>query len=89
MEDRIGSLEAGKLADVIVLDRSSTTMTPFYDVYSTLVYAASAHDVRTTIIQGRVIMEDRKIQTIDATAVREQMRRLSNKIAASVAQGVQ
>jgi len=35
MEDRIGSLEAGKLADLIMLDRDSTTMTPFYDVYST------------------------------------------------------
>ena len=52
MEDRIGSLESGKLADMIVLDRDSTTMTPFYDVYSTLVYAASPHDVKTTIIQG-------------------------------------
>ena len=52
MEDRIGSLETGKLADLIVLDRDSTTMTPFYDVYSTMVYAASAHDVTTTIIQG-------------------------------------
>ncbi len=88
MEDRIGSLEAGKLADVVVLDRDSTTMTPFYDVYSTLVYAASAHDVRTTIIQGRVILEDRKIKTVDVPEVREHMRLLSRKIAASVAQGV-
>ena len=88
MEDRIGSLESGKLADIVVLDHDSTTMTPFYDVYSTLVYAASAHDVRTTIIQGRVIMEDRKIKTVNVPEVREHMRMLSRKIAASVAQGV-
>jgi 5-methylthioadenosine/S-adenosylhomocysteine deaminase len=88
MEDRIGSLETGKLADVIVLDHNGTTMTPFYDVYSTLVYAASAHDVRTTIVQGRVIMEDRKIKTVDVGQVREHMRRLSGRISA-VAEGIQ
>jgi len=89
MEDRIGSLETGKLADLIVLDRNATTMTPFYDVYSTLVYAANAHDVRTTIVQGRVIMEDRKIETVDVADVREHMRRLSRKIATAVTQGIQ
>jgi cytosine/adenosine deaminase-related metal-dependent hydrolase len=88
MEDRIGSLEAGKLADMIVLDHDSTTMTPFYDVYSTLVYAASAHDVSTTIIQGRVIMENRIIRTVDAADVREHMRALSRKITRAVAQGI-
>jgi 5-methylthioadenosine/S-adenosylhomocysteine deaminase len=89
MEDRIGSLETGKLADLIVLDRNATTMTPFYDVYSTLVYAASAHDVRTTIVQGRVIMQDRKIETVEVADVREHMRSLSRNISAAVAQGIQ
>ena len=88
MEDRIGSLEAGKLADVVVQDHTATTMTPFYDVYSTLVYAASARDVRTTIIQGKVIMEDRKIRTIGVDEVRLRMGTLARKISASVAQGV-
>jgi len=86
MEDRIVSLESGKLADMIVLDRDSTTMTPFYDVYSTLVYAAGAHDVKTTIIQGRVIMENRKVSTVDGVDVRERVRALSRRITAAVAQ---
>jgi 5-methylthioadenosine/S-adenosylhomocysteine deaminase len=89
MEDRIGSLEVGKLADVIVFDHDSTTMTPFYDVYSTLVYAASAQDVTTTIIQGRVIMENRKIRTVDVAEVREHVRMLGRRITAAVAQGIQ
>jgi len=88
MEDRIGSLEVGKLADLIVLDSQSTTMTPFYDVYSTLVYAASAHDVKTTIIQGRVVMENRKITTVNVDEVREHMRSLSRKISSVVAAGI-
>jgi 5-methylthioadenosine/S-adenosylhomocysteine deaminase len=84
MEDRTGSLEAGKAADIIVLDHNATTMTPFYDVYSTLVYAANAHDVRTTIIQGRVIMEDRKINTVNVSAVRDHVRAISCKISGAV-----
>ncbi len=85
-EDQLGSLEPGKLADVIVLDHNSTTFTPFYDVYSTLVYSASAHDVKTTIIQGRVVMEDGKMKTVEAAAVRDHVRELSRKIAAAVKQ---
>jgi len=84
MEDRIGSLEPGKLADVIVLDHNSTTMTPFYDVYSTLVYAGSAHDVKTSIIQGRIVMQDRQITTVDVPMVREHIRALSRKITAAL-----
>jgi cytosine/adenosine deaminase-related metal-dependent hydrolase len=88
MEDRIGSLETGKLADVIVIGRDATVMTPFYDVYATLVYAASAGDVRHSIIDGRLVMENGKILTLDAIDVREHVRSLSLRIAGVVAQGV-
>jgi cytosine/adenosine deaminase-related metal-dependent hydrolase len=54
LEDRVGSLEPGKLADLIVIDTSGTHLTPLYDVYSALVYAANPRDVRTTIIHGRM-----------------------------------
>lgn len=88
MEDRIGSLETGKLADVIVLGRDATVMTPFYDVYATLVYAASARDVKHSIIDGRLVMENGKILTLDAIDVREHVRSLSRRIAGVVAQGI-
>lgn len=88
MEDRIGSLEAGKLADIVVLDHNSTTMTPFYDVYSTLIYAASPASVRTTIIQGKIVMEDRKLNNIDLAETREHIRQLSRRIQAAVQQGI-
>jgi cytosine/adenosine deaminase-related metal-dependent hydrolase len=88
LEDRLGSLEVGKLADVIVLDHESTTFVPFYDVYSTLVYAASGHDVRTTIVNGRVLMEDRKLQTIDVAEVETQMHAQAQKITAAIAAGL-
>jgi cytosine/adenosine deaminase-related metal-dependent hydrolase len=73
LEHQIGSLEPGKFADLVLLSREATTMVPFYDVYSTLVYAASPRDVRTTIIAGRVILRDRKVQTVDVAEVRAHM----------------
>lgn len=85
MENQIGSLEAGKLADLIIFDHNATTFTPFYDVYSTLVYAATAQDVRTTIIQGRVIMQDRKLSRFDVDEVRAHMRALASKITVAAA----
>ena len=57
---------------------------PNYDVYATLVYGASAKDVRTTIINGRVIMEDRKVLTVDAADIKAHMRAMAAKISAQV-----
>lgn len=88
MEDRIGSLEPGKLADLIVLDGDATTMIPRYDVYSTLVYAASPKDVLSTIVHGRIVMRDRKLTTVDVHEVKAKMREIGRKIEAAVANGI-
>ncbi len=61
MAASVGSLEAGKRADIAVVSTKSTHMRPLHDVYSALVYAAWAGDVRHTVINGRVVMRDRKI----------------------------
>lgn len=85
MEDRIGTLEVGKLADIIIVDVDGTHMIPLYDPYSALVYAANPRDVRTTIIHGRVVMEDRVITTIDVAEVKRQMRVLAQQISTATA----
>lgn len=87
-EADLGSLEVGKLADVIVIDHEGTNMVPLYDVYSALVYAASPKDVRTTIIHGRIVMEDRKLLTIDAAEVKAHMRDIAGRINAAIAAGL-
>ena len=69
LERTIGSLEPGKRADLIVVDMSSARQTPLYDPISHLVYATHGDDVRTTIVNGRVLMRDRKVLTLDETAV--------------------
>ncbi len=84
----LGSLEPGKLADLIILDHNSTALVPLYDVYSTLVYAASPRDVRTTVIHGRVVMEDRKILTLNTGEVREKMRSIARRINTAIAAGI-
>lgn len=87
-EDRLGSLEPGKLADIIIVDTNSTSMVPLYDPYTALVYAASPRDVRTTIIQGRIVMKDRTLQTVDAALIRKKVREIAGRINAVVAQGL-
>jgi 5-methylthioadenosine/S-adenosylhomocysteine deaminase len=74
MADRLGSLEAGKLADVVIVDTHSTNMVPLYDPYSALVYSAGPRDVRTTIINGREVMADRKLRTVDTAKVAARVR---------------
>ena len=69
-EKEIGSLEAGKRADLIIVDMGSAHQTPVYNVYSELVYATKASDVETVIINGRIVMQNRRVLTIDERAVR-------------------
>lgn len=61
----IGSLEVGKRADLAVLSLNSAHLTPYYDVYSLLVYSALASDVVHTVVEGRVLMRDRRVLTLD------------------------
>ena len=70
LEDRIGSLEVGKRADIALIDATGAHMTPLYDPYAALVYAATPADVRTVIVDGRVVVEDRRLVTADATAIK-------------------
>ena len=87
-EADLGSLEPGKLADVIIIDHESTAMVPLFDVYSALVYAASPRDVRTTIIHGQVVMENRQLLTVDTAEVRAKMRDITRRINSAVAAGL-
>ena len=69
LADAIGSLEVGKRADLITVSMSSARQTPLYDPISHLVYATRGDDVRTVIVDGKVLMRDRKVLTLDEPAV--------------------
>jgi len=66
---RIGSLETGKLADLIVVDMDRPRQVPLFDPVAQVVYVSRGDDVRTTIVNGRVLMRDRRVLTLDAERV--------------------
>ncbi|MCW8100087.1 amidohydrolase [Streptomyces tauricus] len=68
LDDHLGSLEAGKRADLIVLDLGGPHLAPRHDPWSTLAYAARAEDVRDTLVDGRVLMRGRTLTTLDEGA---------------------
>jgi 5-methylthioadenosine/S-adenosylhomocysteine deaminase len=84
MDHQIGSLERGKRADVIIVEMSSARQTPVYDPISHLVYATRGDDVRTTIVEGRVVMRDRRVLTLDEPAVLAEARRIAETVRAAV-----
>ena len=82
MDHLIGSIEAGKQADIIVLDMSQPHLTPLYNPYSQLVYAARGSDVKTSVINGKIVMENRQLLTIDLQAVMNNVREIAAHIQA-------
>jgi 5-methylthioadenosine/S-adenosylhomocysteine deaminase len=85
MEDRLGSLQAGKRADLIVVDLSAPRLHPLYDAVSHLVYAAKGSDVRHVVIEGKVVLRDRRVTTLDEAAVLAEAERLRAQVVQSLA----
>ncbi|HSE98701.1 MAG TPA: amidohydrolase family protein, partial [Blastocatellia bacterium] len=84
MEKEIGSLETGKRADIIIVGMQSPRQTPLYNVFSHLVYATKASDVETVMIDGKVIMQNRRVLTINEPAVRARANQYRDQIRKSV-----
>jgi 5-methylthioadenosine/S-adenosylhomocysteine deaminase len=80
LEAQIGSLEVGKQADLIMIDAAQPHLAPRHDPVALLVYSAQAADVCTVIVNGKVLLEDRELKTLDPESVlaeaSEQARRL-------------
>lgn len=86
MGDRIGSLEPGKRADVIIVGMRAARQTPLYDPISHLVYVTRGDDVQTAIVNGRVLMEDRRVKTLGEAEVLREARTLAADVRAAVGQ---
>ncbi len=73
MEDKVGSLEVGKQADIIVVDVKAPNMVPVYNPYSALVYSANSANVRHSMVAGELIMKDREMVTVDEDTIRKEL----------------
>jgi 5-methylthioadenosine/S-adenosylhomocysteine deaminase len=82
--ERLGSLESGKLADVIVVDMSKPRQQPLFDPVSQVVYASRGDDVVTVIVNGKVLMRDRKMLTINEASVLSEARKAADLVRKAV-----
>jgi len=79
-----GSLEVGKRADIAIVDMDSLNQTPYYNVYSALVYSTKAANVRTVIINGRIVMLDRRLLTLNESVIKRDANAYREKIIKSI-----
>jgi len=84
LDKKIGSLEEGKQADLILIGTGATHSTPMYNVYSLLVYALNAHDVRTVVIAGEIVMQDRVMLTMNKPEILEKAHEYQRKVSSSL-----
>jgi 5-methylthioadenosine/S-adenosylhomocysteine deaminase len=81
MGDRIGSLEVGKRADIVVMALDNVFVTPVHDPISSIVYAALGSEARWVMVDGRVLLADGELTTLDEGAVRERAARAAGSLA--------
>ncbi|MBM4328868.1 MAG: amidohydrolase family protein, partial [Deltaproteobacteria bacterium] len=81
METLIGALEPGKAADLIVVDLTRPHFTPLYDPISHLVYCARGSDVRDAIVNGRPVVRDGRVTTVNEAKLREEVLELASRVA--------
>jgi len=76
----VGALSPGMKGDLVVIDLDQPHLTPLYDPYSHLVYAAGAADVQTVLVHGRVVVQDRRLLTFDLEETLARARELARKV---------
>jgi 5-methylthioadenosine/S-adenosylhomocysteine deaminase len=85
LQDKIGSLEIGKQADIVIVDFDGLHQTPFYNMYSHLVYATKSSDVRTVLVDGKLLMKDRKLLTLNETVIKQKANKYRDQVVRSLA----
>ena len=71
LDKEIGSLETGKRADLLIIERDSLNQIPLYNIYSDLVYATKSFDVESVIINGRLVMQNRRLLTLNEAQIKK------------------
>jgi 5-methylthioadenosine/S-adenosylhomocysteine deaminase len=77
---KVGSIEKGKIADIVVVNINKPHFTPLYNVYSHIVYAAMASDVETVMVNGKLVVDGRKLTTADEAEILYKAKKWGEKI---------
>jgi 5-methylthioadenosine/S-adenosylhomocysteine deaminase len=80
LEKETGTVEKGRKADIIVIDLNSPHLVPLYNPVSTIVYSAIGSDVKDVIVNGRILMKGRKLQTLDQEEIMDRVKAIGLKI---------
>ncbi|HLJ73946.1 MAG TPA: amidohydrolase [Thermoanaerobaculia bacterium] len=80
LDQKIGTLEPGKQADLIIMNLQQPKTQPYYGIESAIVYAATGDQVATTICNGKILMRDRKVLTVDVPEVLAKAKQLRDKV---------
>lgn len=80
IDSEVGSLEVGKKADIIIINTNKPHLCPIHNIYSTLAYSVTGDDVETTIIDGNIVMENRRIQNIDENEILKECKIITNNL---------
>jgi 5-methylthioadenosine/S-adenosylhomocysteine deaminase len=84
MDKEIGSLEPGKKADFILVDSQRAHALPLFNVYSQLVYDLKGADVRTSVINGKIVMLDGRVLTLDDASIKQKAREFQARVVQSL-----
>lgn len=80
LKDKTGTIEKGKKADIIVIETNKPHLVPLYNPFSSIVYSANGNDVRDVIVNGKILMKDRKFLTLDHKEIMERVNVISEGI---------
>ncbi len=84
LEKKIGTIEVGKCADLVILETESVNMQPIYDHYSVMVYSANPSNVDTVIVNGQILVRDKKLTKANLREIQNDVREM-NKIVSDIA----
>ncbi|MBN1382287.1 MAG: amidohydrolase [Deltaproteobacteria bacterium] len=84
LDHLVGEIRPGKKADIIIIDIHKPHLTPMYHEYSHLVYAVDGADVDTVVINGQVVMKNRRLLTLDENQIMQKVHDISNRIKAGM-----
>jgi len=85
LDKEIGSLETGKRADLLIIERDSFNQIPLYNIYSDLVYATKSFDVESVMVNGRVLMQNRRLLTLNEATIKRDAAVFRDRIVKSLA----